>query len=81
VVMPGMSGAELAARLKQIRPGLTTMFMSGYANNAALQACFEPGDWYIQKPFSIHALLSRVAEALSLPPGTREPGTDFRLPI
>ena len=81
VVMPSMGGAELAARLKQIRPGLTTMFMSGYANNAASQAGFEPGDWYIQKPFSIQALLSRVKEALSLPPGTREPGTDFRLPI
>ena len=81
VVMPTMSGAELAVRLKQMRPGITTMFMSGYAANAGLQSSFNSSDWYIQKPFSTSTLLSQVAEALSLPPGTREPGAGLLLPI
>ncbi len=81
VVMPAMSGAELAVRLKQMRPGLTTMFMSGYAAGAGLQSSFNSSDWYIQKPFSTATLLSQVAEALSLPPGTQEQGTGILLPI
>ncbi len=81
VVMPGMSGAELAAHLKQLRPGLITMFMSGYATNVGLQCGFDSADWYLQKPFTTGMLLSRVAEALSLPPGTRGLAPDMRLPI
>jgi two-component system cell cycle sensor histidine kinase/response regulator CckA len=81
VVMPVMSGAELAAQLKHARPGLIAMFMSGYATNAGLQCGFDSADWYLQKPFTTATLLSRVAEALSLPPGTRRPAPDIRLPI
>jgi two-component system, cell cycle sensor histidine kinase and response regulator CckA len=82
VVMPTMSGAELAARLRLMRPGLTVMFMSGYARNAGLsQANFGSPDCYLQKPFSTRMLLTRVAEALSLPPNPREGSTEIRLPI
>jgi CheY-like chemotaxis protein len=82
VVMPAMSGMQLAAKLRELRPGLITMFMSGYARNAGLsQANFQATDWYIQKPFSTANLLSRVAEALSLPPGGRVSAGEIRLPI
>jgi two-component system cell cycle sensor histidine kinase/response regulator CckA len=82
VVMPTMSGAELAARLKAMRPSLIVMFMSGYARNAGLsQGGFGSPDCYLQKPFSTRMLLSRVAEALSLPPSTREGPAEIRLPI
>ncbi len=82
VVMPNISGVELAARLKELRPNLTTMFMSGYARNAGLsQYSFGSPDYYIQKPFSTATLLSRVAEALSLPPNARGTSTEIRLPV
>lgn len=82
VVMPSMSGAQLATQLKELRPGMIVMFMSGYAKNAGVsQAHFNANDWYIQKPFSTAALLSRVADALSLPPGAREALGEIRLPI
>ena len=73
VVMPSMSGAELAARLKVMRPGLATMFMSGYSGHPGLaEADCRLSDHFIQKPFSISLLLSRVAEALSLPLNQQE---------
>ncbi len=82
VVMPSMSGAELAAQLKQMRPGLTTVFMSGYARNAGLpQSNFELPEWYLQKPFTTRRLLAQVAEALGQPPATLEPVTGIRLPV
>lgn len=81
VVMPNMSGSELAAYLKKTHPGFTTMFMSGYARGSGLsQQSFGPPDYYIQKPFSTSALLSRVAEALSLPPAPA-PLAEPRLPV
>jgi len=73
VVMPSMSGAELAARLKVMRPGLATMFMSGYSGHPGLaEAGCGLSDHFIQKPFSISLLLSRVAEALSVPLNQQE---------
>ncbi len=82
VVMPSMSGAELAARLKAMCPGFVIMFMSGYAGSARLfQAALGAPDYYLQKPFSIAMLLSRVAEALSLPIQPRESASRQLLPI
>jgi two-component system cell cycle sensor histidine kinase/response regulator CckA len=82
VVMPNMNGAELAARLKQTRPEITTMFMSGYARNAGLsKGRLGSPDYYLQKPFSTGMLLSRVAEALSLPANGREAITEIMLPF
>ncbi len=81
IVMPNMSGSELVAHLKEMHPGFITMFMSGYAKGPGLsQQSFGPPDYYIQKPFSTGALLSRVAEALSLPP-TGESSRELRLPV
>lgn len=82
VVMPNMSGAELAARLKAVHPGFVTIFMSGYSGNVgSMQANLGPPDHYLQKPFSIPMLLSRVADALSLPLNPREPSAGVQLPF
>ncbi len=80
--MPSMSGVELAARLNLIHPGFVTIFMSGYSGNAGLgHGDLGPPNYYLQKPFSIPMLLSRVAEALSLPMQARESAIGTQLPI
>ncbi len=82
VVMPSMSGVELAARLNVIHPGFVTIFMSGYSGNAGLaHADLGPPNYYLQKPFSIPMLLSRVAEALSIPMQARESAIGTQLPF
>jgi DNA-binding NtrC family response regulator len=66
VVMPGMNGLDLARRVQQIQPQLTTVFMSGYAEGAVLQkAARNPRCTYIQKPFTVDLLLTSVARALA----------------
>jgi CheY-like chemotaxis protein len=64
VVMPGMNGIDLAHRIQKTQPWLATVFMSGYANQVVMQQA-EPLSSYIQKPFTIEALLAGVAEALA----------------
>jgi len=82
VVMPGMSGAELAAKLKAMRSGFVTIFMSGYSGKAGLsQAALQMADYFVQKPFSISILLSRVAEALSQPIKQQEAATVALMPM
>jgi len=73
VVMPGMNGPELALRLQRLQPGLITVFMSGYADRDVLHQVLHDGRAnYIQKPFTIDVLLSRVAAALRTRPETSE---------
>jgi CheY-like chemotaxis protein len=74
VVMPEMSGLELAARVQAGRPGLPVMFMSGYPEPTTGDGgANAPGSYFISKPFDRQALLHRVREALdgarSLPHG------------
>jgi two-component system cell cycle sensor histidine kinase/response regulator CckA len=65
MVMPGMNGPELALQLQSLQPGLITVFMSGYAESFVLRKVMHGGMTnYIQKPFTINVLLSRVAAAL-----------------
>ena len=65
VVMPGMNGPELALRLQRLQPGLITVFMSGYAGRDVLHnVLHDDRANYIQKPFTINVLLSRVAAPL-----------------
>lgn len=65
VVMPGMNGPELAVQLQSLRPGLITVFMSGYADRDVLHKVIHGAMTnYIQKPFTIDVLLSGVAKAL-----------------
>jgi CheY-like chemotaxis protein len=80
MIMPGMNGSELAARLKAMRPELIVMCMSGYpSSTAALHPQGGLPGWYIQKPFTVHMLLTQVAEALAFPQQTRRPSGGSRL--
>jgi CheY-like chemotaxis protein len=66
VVMPGMSGSELAARLTARREGLRVLFISGYAPDAIVQqGILKPGVAFLQKPFSPAQIAARVGEILS----------------
>jgi len=65
VIMPGMNGRELAARLAVIRPGVRTLFMSGYAEDViATQGILEKGVKLITKPFTVEELAAKTREAL-----------------
>jgi len=66
VVMPGMNGAELARRLRELRPELVTLFMTGYADSEVLRlATLGSQQKHIQKPFTVSGLLARVGDALA----------------
>lgn len=66
VVMPGMSGPELARLVWESRPQLLTVFMTGYAESEILRsATAGVAHQHIQKPFTVEGLLSRVADALA----------------
>ncbi len=66
VIMPGMNGPELARKLRDSRPELVTLFMTGYAECEALRlATLGAAQRHIQKPFTVDGLLARVADALA----------------
>ena len=68
VVMPGMSGREVAVAITNERPGLRVLFASGYTADAiARHGVLEPGTDLIHKPFTPDALLARVRERLDRP--------------
>ncbi|BBC73455.1 hybrid sensor histidine kinase/response regulator [Altererythrobacter sp. B11] len=64
--LPGLNGREVAAGGREVRPGLKVLFMTGYAENAALASGFlEPGMAMITKPFAMDMLASRIREILT----------------
>jgi len=65
VVMPGMNGRQLHRRLTQAIAGLKVLYMSGYTENViADQGVLYAGVDFIQKPFSVRALLHKVRQVL-----------------
>jgi PAS domain S-box-containing protein len=65
MVMPQMSGRELAAALKPERPGLKVLYMSGYTEEAiAKHGVLDPGTTFLEKPFSPESLAKAVREIL-----------------
>ncbi len=65
VVMPGMSGQELAAVLAQSRPDLKVLLTSGYTGHAAVRrGLLDPTTDILQKPFARQILLRRVHDVL-----------------
>jgi two-component system, cell cycle sensor histidine kinase and response regulator CckA len=63
IVMPQMRGGELARRLEERRPGLKTLFMSGYLGGEALLGK-EGSTPFLHKPFSLDDLAHSVRELL-----------------
>jgi len=65
VIMPLMNGKELQARIAGMKPGIRTLFMSGYtADIIATRGFIAEGLNFIGKPFSLPTLTQKVREAL-----------------
>jgi PAS domain S-box-containing protein len=65
VVMPGMDGAELARRLRELRPDLRVLYASGYPEDAIAQhGVLNPGVDFIPKPYTPGALAARLRVVL-----------------
>ncbi|HLL68301.1 MAG TPA: ATP-binding protein [Micromonosporaceae bacterium] len=66
VIMPQMLGKEAAARIRQARPELRVLYMSGYAQPIlASQGRLDPEVALLDKPFTEHELLAKVGAALA----------------
>jgi len=65
VVLPRMSGPEIAERMRQLRPGIRVLFMSGFTDETLIQHGLARSDErLLEKPFSRDTLLARVRQAL-----------------
>jgi CheY-like chemotaxis protein len=61
VGLPGLNGRQLADEARRLRPGLKILFMTGYAESAAIASGFlEPGMEMITKPFALEAMAARI---------------------
>ena len=74
VVMPGIGGRELAARVAALRPGVSVLFTSGYTDGEILRrGLLDPGAAFLAKPFTTDALVRAVRQRLE--PPTPLPGS------
>ncbi len=65
VVMPGMSGWELAQTMRARRADMKVIYMSGYTDKVVSQdGGFDPGMVFLQKPFPLSTLVEKVRELL-----------------
>lgn len=65
VVMPGMTGKDIASKLLIERPDTKVIYISGYSEDVIVhQGAVEPGVVLVQKPFTAETLLSKVREVL-----------------
>jgi len=67
VIMPGMSGDQLASRLSASRPEMKVLYVSGYTDDTIVRhGVLEPGLAFLQKPFSPRTLARKAEEILTL---------------
>jgi len=65
MAMPNVGGKELALRLRQVRPQIKVLFMSGYPSHPALVSEVVPGQTTVlQKPFLLDTLAQKVRTLL-----------------
>jgi CheY-like chemotaxis protein len=70
LVMPQMSGRELAVRLRALQPQMQVLYMSGYTDDAVIRhGLLDPAVYFLQKPFTPSALAHKVLNVLDhIPP-------------
>ncbi|OLD16352.1 MAG: hypothetical protein AUJ01_10645 [Acidobacteria bacterium 13_1_40CM_3_65_5] len=68
IVMPHMSGRDLADRLAEVRPKMKVLFMSGYTDHAAMHRHLTPGAAFLQKPFTPETFARKVRSMLDEQP-------------
>ncbi len=67
ISMPGMSGYDVAERVRRAQPGIALILMSGYAGDpSVMEASRRLGALFLEKPFTRDSLSQRIAEALRL---------------
>lgn len=71
VVMPLVSGPELARRLRQLRPGTPILYMTGYTDSRLVNRGFDPLSQIIHKPFDPDELSRRSTELIEAAAGQR----------
>jgi len=65
VVMPGMSGKELISRLEEMRPGIKTLYVSGYTDKAVVHhGILDSNTAFLQKPFTTENLMQKIQEVI-----------------
>jgi DNA-binding NtrC family response regulator len=65
VVMPKLSGRELAGQLIRRRPGMRVLYMSGYTDNAVMNSgILQTEVAFLQKPFTPASLTEKVRDVL-----------------
>jgi signal transduction histidine kinase/ActR/RegA family two-component response regulator len=78
VVMAGMNGPDLVARLHKAQPEMAVLYMSGYNRELIDPKALERTASFLPKPFTPEALLSRVAESLHYQSGRRSVDASLR---
>jgi CheY-like chemotaxis protein len=72
IIMPGISGTELSDALRKQRPGIKTIFMSGYTGNTILEnEIMDTGTSFIQKPLRPSMVTNRIREVLDQKEGAK----------
>jgi len=76
LVLPGMSGLDVAGRMASTSPATRVIFTSGYPDGEiARRGLLAPDAAFIQKPFTPEALLRLVRQELETTPATGDPAT------
>jgi CheY-like chemotaxis protein len=65
IILPGMDGWELSRQIKKILPDINILFTSGYSDNELVdKALLEEGVHFLEKPYTISDISSRIREIL-----------------
>jgi two-component system, cell cycle sensor histidine kinase and response regulator CckA len=66
VILPGMNGRDLAEGMRESLPDLRVLYVSGFTSDESVRAGeFPPGSKFLQKPFTLSALVGKVRDALA----------------
>ncbi len=78
VVMPQMSGRTLAIALRELRPDIRILYMSGYPEDFISRELGDPRPVIVRKPFTEPALLEKLREMLDAASGGAQTGSNVR---